>query len=73
MIASCAKDDEFAVGIDLFEDQEYYIDGSGIHDKSIQYHQDKYLERVLSAAGPIWIQADSLYLNSQEIKSKIQG
>ena len=73
MIASCAKDDEFAVGIDLFEDQEYNIDGSGIHDKSIQYHQEKYLERVSSAAVPIWIQADSLYLDSQEIKSKIQG
>ena len=73
MIASCGKDDEFAVGIDLFEDQKFNIDGSGIHDKTIQYHQEKYVERVFSGAIPVWIQADSLFLNSEEVKSKIHG
>jgi hypothetical protein len=31
MIAACAKPDEFAVGIDLFDDQSANVDGSGRH------------------------------------------
>lgn len=70
MLASCANPQagEIAVAIDLFLDQHLNVDGSGAHDKSIEWHRQHYLHRVKSGAEAFWVNADSLVLNPVELR-----
>lgn len=70
MLASCAKPDvgEVAVAIDLFLDQHLNVDGSGAHDKGMDWHRVHYLDRVKSGVEAFWIKEDSLKLSPQKIR-----
>jgi len=65
MLASCARPPiEKSVAIDLFLDQQFNVDGSGKHDKSVEWYIDNYKSRVFSGSTAERVKADSLYLEA---------
>ena len=73
MLASCARPDEYAVAIDLFENQGANIDGSGEHDKTIAQFQREYDEMFENGSRPRFIQGDSLYLEKNDLLKSSAG
>ena len=70
MLASCAdpRHGEVAVAIDLFLDQHLNVDGSGAHDKSIEWHREHFNNRVQSGVESLWIKEDSLKLHPAKLQ-----
>jgi hypothetical protein len=66
----CARPDERIVAIDLFEDQDANIDGSGRHDKTIEYFKDLHRRYIRNEASIEFIKRDSLYLTPGDLLAK---